>query len=170
MGVTDGGHLSGVAGRSTDALRGLFDRHAAAVYGLARTLLRSDQAAEEVTEEVFVQMWRNGTALGDGADVRLGLLDLGWQRCATRATSGEPIARPTREQQAVLLLALSGSSLERVAAVMGAERGDVAAWVRSGLASVVPLLRTTPSPRGTLDGDRPGPSGFDRTSNRSGPG
>lgn len=36
----------------------LYRRHAGAVYGLARKVLRDDRLAEEVTQEVFLRLWR----------------------------------------------------------------------------------------------------------------
>ncbi len=40
------------------ALAALYDRHAAAVYALARGILRSPEAAQEVVQEVFLSVWR----------------------------------------------------------------------------------------------------------------
>jgi RNA polymerase sigma-70 factor (ECF subfamily) len=40
------------------ALAELYRRHAGAVYGLARRLLRDERLAEEVTQEVFVRLWQ----------------------------------------------------------------------------------------------------------------
>ena len=40
-----------------DALAEVYRRHAGAVFGLARRLLRDKAAAEEVVQEVFVRLW-----------------------------------------------------------------------------------------------------------------
>lgn len=39
------------------ALAEIYRRHGGAVYGLARRVLRSDPAAEEITQEVFLDLW-----------------------------------------------------------------------------------------------------------------
>ncbi|MGB7050297.1 MAG: sigma-70 family RNA polymerase sigma factor [Acidimicrobiales bacterium] len=40
------------------ALAEIYRRHAGAVHALARRVIRSDPAAEEVTQEVFLDLWR----------------------------------------------------------------------------------------------------------------
>lgn len=40
------------------ALARLYDRHGGAVHGVARRLLRDDALAEDVTQEVFLRLWR----------------------------------------------------------------------------------------------------------------
>lgn len=40
-----------------ESLAALYDRHAAAVHGLARSILHDDQLAEEVTHDVFLRLW-----------------------------------------------------------------------------------------------------------------
>jgi RNA polymerase sigma-70 factor (ECF subfamily) len=39
------------------ALAEIYRRHGGAVYGLARRILRSDPPAEEITQEVFLDLW-----------------------------------------------------------------------------------------------------------------
>jgi RNA polymerase sigma-70 factor (ECF subfamily) len=41
------------------ALAEVYRRHGGAVHALARRILRSDQPAEEVTQEVFLDLWRH---------------------------------------------------------------------------------------------------------------
>ncbi len=43
------------------AMGTLYDRHATLVYKLTRTIVGGDADAEEVTTDVFVQMWERGT-------------------------------------------------------------------------------------------------------------
>jgi len=45
-----------------DALAALYDRHAPAVHGLARAVLRDDRLAEEVTHDVFLGLWHHPQA------------------------------------------------------------------------------------------------------------
>lgn len=40
------------------ALAEIYRRHGGAVHGLARRILRSDPVAEEITQEVFLDLWR----------------------------------------------------------------------------------------------------------------
>ena len=47
-----------VAEGSAEALGSLYDRHAGAVYGLARRILTRQEDAEEVVQDVFAQVWR----------------------------------------------------------------------------------------------------------------
>jgi RNA polymerase sigma-70 factor (ECF subfamily) len=48
-----------VAAGSADALGRLYDRHAAAAFGLARRIVTQPEVAEEVVQDVFAQVWRD---------------------------------------------------------------------------------------------------------------
>src|SRR5437867_11920925 len=48
------------AGRDS-ALAGAYDRYGALVYGLARRILRDAAAAEEVVQDVFLDLWRRAS-------------------------------------------------------------------------------------------------------------
>jgi RNA polymerase sigma-70 factor (ECF subfamily) len=50
--------LARIARSDTGALEMLYDRYGRPVYSLARSLLRDAQAAEEVTQDVFLDIWR----------------------------------------------------------------------------------------------------------------
>lgn len=70
LGVDERGQVTGVAGRfdielitrvaggDQHAFTALYDRHCRNVYGLVLRVLRDPAHAEEVTQEVFVQIWR----------------------------------------------------------------------------------------------------------------
>ena len=45
---------------SQEALGALYDRHSSRVFSVAMTLLRDNQDAQEVTQDVFLSIWRNG--------------------------------------------------------------------------------------------------------------
>lgn len=48
--------------RDRDALEALYDRYASAVYSLAMHLLRDPEASEEVTQDVFFNVWRRASS------------------------------------------------------------------------------------------------------------
>lgn len=48
------------------ALGALYDRHAPLVYKLTRTIVGGDADAEEVTADVFVQLWERGESYDSG--------------------------------------------------------------------------------------------------------
>lgn len=52
------------------ALARLYDEYGGMVYGIAKRVLRSGTAAEDIVQEVFLQLWRNPAAF----DGRRGLL------------------------------------------------------------------------------------------------
>lgn len=53
--------MARVAGGDTDAFSLLYDQTSALVYGLALRVVRSEAMAEEVTQEVFLQVWRKAS-------------------------------------------------------------------------------------------------------------
>lgn len=48
------------------AMGELYDRHAALVYKLTRTIVGGDADAEEVTTDVFMQLWQRGDSFDPG--------------------------------------------------------------------------------------------------------
>ncbi len=54
----EGGLLGGIARGETRAFETLFDRYSRPVYSLALGVLRDAGAAQEVTQEVFLDLWR----------------------------------------------------------------------------------------------------------------
>jgi RNA polymerase sigma-70 factor (ECF subfamily) len=56
--TSDAELLTTLAGCSDIGLAELYRRHGAAVYGLARRVLNSSSEAEDVTQEVFLRLWR----------------------------------------------------------------------------------------------------------------
>ena len=51
-----------VVQQSREALESLYDRYSRAIYSLAVSLLRDPGAAEEVTQDVFLSVWRRGAS------------------------------------------------------------------------------------------------------------
>lgn len=56
--TSDASLVLGVAREHQAALAEIYRRHAGAVHALARRVIRNDSAAEEVTQEVFLDLWR----------------------------------------------------------------------------------------------------------------
>lgn len=55
--ASDANLVVAVARWHQEALAEVYRRHGGAVYGLARRILRSDPPAEEITQEVFLDLW-----------------------------------------------------------------------------------------------------------------
>lgn len=68
--LADEGLVAEVSRGSEEALRQLYRRHATAVFSLARRMLRDEEAAEEVVQDVFLKLWQRA---GDYAAARGGL-------------------------------------------------------------------------------------------------
>ncbi|MGI9016440.1 MAG: RNA polymerase sigma factor [Euzebya sp.] len=56
----------------TTELAGLYDLHAPVLFGLARRVTGSRQAAEEITQDVFLRLWRGGSAVDPSFDPERG--------------------------------------------------------------------------------------------------
>ena len=54
--------IAGIAGGDERALEGLYAQTVARVYGIALRIVRVREAAEEVAEDVFVQVWRTAAS------------------------------------------------------------------------------------------------------------
>jgi RNA polymerase sigma-70 factor (ECF subfamily) len=59
--ASDAQLVAAMAGRDEDALALLYDRHAAAAYGLALRILWDASAAEDVVQEAFLALWRDAS-------------------------------------------------------------------------------------------------------------
>ena len=57
--ATDAELMALLAEKNADALAVLYDRHAGAVFGMARTILRDRRLAEEVGQDVFLLIWQH---------------------------------------------------------------------------------------------------------------
>jgi RNA polymerase sigma-70 factor, ECF subfamily len=55
-----------VAESDTDALAQLYDRYSQAIYSLCLRIVRDRPAAEELTQEVFVRLWRSAASFEPG--------------------------------------------------------------------------------------------------------
>jgi len=81
-----------------DAFAALYDRHASAVYGLARRIVLSRELAEDVTQETFVGAWRSRqNFVGERGEVRAWLLAIAHNRAIDavrkRSRRDDPLER-----------------------------------------------------------------------------
>jgi RNA polymerase sigma-70 factor, ECF subfamily len=109
------GALVAAIGRWQDAaLAEVFRRHSGAVHGLARRVLGSTNLAEEVTQDVFVALWRQPENFDVGrAPLRTLLLTKAHSRAVDLVRAEE--ARHAREHKTASDRAAAGYDLERYA-------------------------------------------------------
>jgi RNA polymerase sigma factor (sigma-70 family) len=77
--VSDDALVAGVAAGDQDAASAFVRRFQRRVFGLARTIVMDDRAAEDVAQEAFVRAWRHA----DAYDPRRGSV-IGWLLTITR--------------------------------------------------------------------------------------
>lgn len=56
---TDAALMERLVQRDSDALETLYDRHSRAVFSLVYRIVQQRPTAEEVTQDIFLQLWRN---------------------------------------------------------------------------------------------------------------
>src|SRR5260370_2177589 len=105
-----------ISGGDPEAFAGLFDRHAAAVLGLLVRILGAGGEAEEVLQEVFLQVWRQSERYEPGRSTPRGwLLMVARSRALDRLRRRD--ARGRHEQAAA-----TDAAFPRVAAPQGTDR------------------------------------------------
>lgn len=113
--------LTHVAKGDQTAFEALYDRLAASVYGLIRKVLRNPSQAEEVTQEVLLEVWRTASrfdrARGSAATW---VLTIAHRRAIDRVRAEE--AATAREQRSAQVPADIDEVAETVEASMDAER------------------------------------------------
>lgn len=122
-----GRSLSGDA----DAFRGLYDRHAASVYGYALRLLGDGTRAEDVTQEVFLALMRRGRSYDPSRPFRTWLLTM------ARNASIDQIRRRRARPESAL-----GDEARGAAAPLPPEPG-LAEFVEQALATLPEAYRET---------------------------
>jgi RNA polymerase sigma-70 factor, ECF subfamily len=82
---TDETLMARLRDRDTDAFATLYDRHSRLAFGLAYRMLGDPSAAEDVVQEAFLSLWRQGeTFRPDRAAVRTWLLSIVHHRAVDR--------------------------------------------------------------------------------------
>jgi RNA polymerase sigma-70 factor (ECF subfamily) len=121
--------IRSIAGGSSDALGRLYDRHAAAVFGLACRVTSRHDLAEEVVQDVFAQVWSQAGRY-DSARATVA----GWLVMMTRSRALDRLrsqrARPDQhvpaETDQLMSIAAAGPDPEQVA-ITGRQAGQVRA-------------------------------------------
>ena len=103
-GADDMGLLTRIQSGDQEAMSALFDRYGTMVYSVALRVLKDTGEAEDVMQEIFVQMWRNPSAFVSGRG-SLG----GWLVVVARNRSIDVIRR-RRPSEPVELFALPSST------------------------------------------------------------
>ncbi len=66
QGLNDGALISAIRSGNQDAMAQLYDRYSSVVYAVALRVLGETSAAEDVLQEIFMQLWRNPGAFDPG--------------------------------------------------------------------------------------------------------
>ena len=66
LGLNDGALISAIRSGNQDAMTQLYDRYSGVVYAVALRVLGETTAAEDILQEVFMQLWRNPGAFDSG--------------------------------------------------------------------------------------------------------
>jgi RNA polymerase sigma-70 factor, ECF subfamily len=103
-GADDMGLLTRIQSGDQEAMSALFDRYGTMVYSVALRVLKDTGEAEDVMQEIFVQMWKNPSAFVSGRG-SLG----GWLVVVARNRSIDVIRR-RRFSEPVELFALPSST------------------------------------------------------------
>lgn len=96
-GLDPAGALAAVAGGDLDAFGRLYDDLAPLVFGVARRVVRDPSRAEEVTQEVFTEVWRQAARFDPArGSVRTWVLTIAHRRAVDTVRSSQ--ASRSREQ------------------------------------------------------------------------
>ena len=113
--------LTHVAKGDQAAFEMLYDRLAASVYGLIRKVLRNPSQAEEVTQEVLLEVWRTASRFDPArGSASTWVLTIAHRRAIDRVRAEE--AATAREQRSAEVPATVDEVAETVEASMDAER------------------------------------------------
>jgi RNA polymerase sigma-70 factor (ECF subfamily) len=129
--VSDDALVAGLAAGDQDAASAFVRRFQRRVYGLARTIVPDDRAAEDIAQEAFVRAWRHASAF----DPRRGSV-VGWLLTITRnlAIDSVRVRRPVAFDP-VALVGLDHVSHDRPPSEL-AELADDSTRLRTALAGL----------------------------------
>lgn len=90
--------LTAIGGQDRDAFADFFDLTGARVYGLAVRIVRDPTLAEDITQEVFIQVWTSADRYNPAAGSPLGwLMTLAHRRSVDRIRSEQTTANRDRD-------------------------------------------------------------------------
>jgi RNA polymerase sigma-70 factor (ECF subfamily) len=156
--------VEGIAAGKRAALKLLYDRYGARLYGIAQRILRDNSLAEDALQEAFVKIWRNAAKFDRARGSALGWVVIIVRRAAFDLRPREAVAEPAEiaaiaseqpetdmldpglaralaalpeaQREALLLSYVHGLTHAELAAAMGAPLGTVKSWVRRGAAAL----------------------------------
>ena len=156
--------VEGIAAGERAALKELYDRFGARLYGIAHRILRDNALAEDALQEAFVKIWRNAGKYDRARGSALGWVVIIVRRAAFDLRPREPVAEPDEiaaiaaeepetgmldpgvaralaalpetQRRALLLSYVYGLTHAELAAAMGAPLGTVKSWVRRAAAAL----------------------------------
>ena len=122
-----------IAAGDQTALSTLYDRYSSVLYSVAKRVLTDTGAAEEILQDVFLQVWRNASRF----DPQRGSLS-GWLLVTTRNRAIDQLRRRTSQtiDPAPESLAMPGASLEA-----SVSQGEMMARVKAALGGLAPGQR-----------------------------
>ena len=130
VGASDEQVLAAVARGEHEALAALYDRYAGAVFAMALRIVADREVAEEVTQEIFLRVWRHAASYdpkrGKVTTWMLGLThNLAIDQVRRRRTQARPM--PVDDDGEAMTADVPDPAVDVEAEVWGAERGRVLA-------------------------------------------
>ena len=133
----DGAILARIAAGDREALRLVFDRDGGTLFVLARALVGSPAAGEDVVVDVFRRLWATaGRLWAQGSPLRPWLAAATFEQVQRRGpAAGAPPHGDARGVAAVATVALAGAAArcDGLAARLGTSQSRLAALLRQGL-------------------------------------
>ncbi len=117
--------LQRIRARDEGALAEFYDRHATFVYSLARSILRNDDDAEDVAQEVFFRVWDRGDAFDASRGSPAAWLTTLTRRLAIDRTRSRSFRARARETSLEAAASASRDGAESIA--LSAEANEVLA-------------------------------------------
>lgn len=130
--ASDGILMSAIRARNQDAMAQLYDRYSSLVYAVALRVLGETAAAEDVLQEIFMQLWRNPESF---EAARGGLAP--WLAVITRNRAVDQLRkrRPQSDLSEVIVAVESDLAVD-------ADRRRVAQTIRGILQQMSPVQRS----------------------------
>ena len=130
QGLDDQELLAKIAEGEKDALEIIYQRYSTAIYSLARYMIRSEAAAEEATQEVFLNIWlKSATFNAERGQPRTWIMSVAHHKIidVIRSRKRAPTPSDPRDYEALdLLPSVETDTYERVEKNLEAERVKMA--------------------------------------------